>query len=59
MLWPLLNIGTVTSAVTEYESFLSIDLDDFKDLPTEPDTENSGVKLNYFFLYQTLSFHIE
>ena len=59
MLWPLLNIGTVTSAVTEYESFLSTDLDDFKDLPTEPDTENSGVKFKLLFLISNFDFHIE
>ena len=55
-LCPLLNIGTVTSAVTEYVSFLSTDLDESSALPTEPDTENSGVKFKLLFLMSNYAF---
>ena len=55
-LCPLLNNGTVTLAVTEYESVLSTVLDGSSDFPTEPDKENSGAKFKLFFLTSNFEF---
>ena len=56
MLCPLLKIGTLTFAVTEYVSFLSTVLEESRSLPTEPETENSGAKFKLFFFISSLEF---
>ena len=48
--------GTVTRQLPRNYLFLSIDLEDFKDLPNEPERESSGAKFNLFFLMSNLEF---